>query len=99
MKTFLQLINEFAGEYITMPLYRLFLWITIALFSVLVLVATVAPLSPWKFIALVLLYGSSMVTGVLAYANSQLEALDQEPWQPQQFESEPCESQSDPFVA
>lgn len=99
MKTFLQLINEFTGEHITMSLQRFFLWLTIVLFSVLILVATVAPFSPWKFISLALLYGSSMVSGLLTYANYQLEALDGEDLIPQPMQAEKANPKIDPFVA
>lgn len=76
MKTFLQTLNDFTAERITMPLQRFFFYITVGLWAVLSLIALFAPLSLYKFMALVGLYGTSIITALLAYANSILEQSD-----------------------
>lgn len=73
MKTFLQTLNDFASEHITMPLKRFFIYVTVGLWAVLILIALFAPLSFYKFMALFGLYGTSIITALLAYANSILE--------------------------
>lgn len=75
MRTFLQTINDFASEYIRMPLKRFFLYISIALFAVMIAVALLTPLSVAKFIAIAGLYGTSMITALLSFANYQLDAI------------------------
>jgi hypothetical protein len=73
MKTFLQTINDFTAEHITMPLKLFFLYITIGLWIILIAIALYAPLSLSKFMALFGLYSTSIITALLTYANSILE--------------------------
>jgi hypothetical protein len=73
MKTFLQTINDFTAEHITMPLKLFFLCITIGLWIILIAIALYAPLSLSKFMALFGLYSTSIITALLTYANSILE--------------------------
>jgi len=73
MKTFLQTINDFTAEHITIPLKRFFLTITIGLWVILIAIALFAPLSLSKFMALFGLYSTSIPTALLSYANSILE--------------------------
>ncbi|MDD3769201.1 MAG: hypothetical protein PHV10_01175 [Sulfuricurvum sp.] len=77
MKTFLQSINDVTAQYITMPLQRFFLYATIGLWVILIVIALFTPLSLSKFMALIGLYGTSIITALLAYANYQLSRLDE----------------------
>lgn len=77
MRTFLQTINDFTAEYIDMPLKRFFLYICIGLFAVMIAVSLLTPLSVAKFIAIAGLYGTSMITALLSFANYQLDAIDE----------------------
>ncbi|MDD4950497.1 hypothetical protein [Sulfuricurvum sp.] len=72
MKTFLERINDLAAQYITMPLQRFFLYITIGLLMTLIVIALVAPLSIAKFMAVTGLYITSVITALLAYGNYQI---------------------------
>lgn len=75
MRTFLQTINDFTAEYIEIPLKRFFLYFSIGLFTVMIAVALLTPLSVAKFIAIAGLYGTSMITALLSFANYQLDAI------------------------
>ncbi len=75
MKTFLQSLNDVAAQYITMPLQRFFLYVTVGLWITLIAIALFTPLSLSKFTALIGLYGTSIITALLAYANYQLSRL------------------------
>lgn len=77
MKTFLQSINDVAAQYITMPLERFFLYTTIGLWVMLIAIALFTSLSLSKFMALSGLYGISIITALLAYANYQLSRLEE----------------------
>ena len=76
MKTFLQTINDFTAEHIAMPLKYFFLYITIGLWIILIALALFTPLSLSKVTALLGLYSTSIITALLAYANSILEQND-----------------------
>jgi hypothetical protein len=76
MKTFLEQINDFTAEHITMPLQQFFLYITIGLLITLIIIALATPLSISKFLAISGLYITSMITGLLAYANHQIERFE-----------------------
>lgn len=79
MRTFLQTINDTAQEYITMPLKRFFFYLTLALSVLMLLTSLIAPASLSKFIAVAGLYGVSILTAILAYANvvfEEIEALE-----------------------
>lgn len=72
MKTLLQSLNDVAGQYISMPLQRFFIYVTIVLWVTLILIALFAPLSLPKFMALIGLYSTSIITALLSYANSMI---------------------------
>lgn len=103
MKTFLQTINDFTAEHITIPLKDFFLYITIVLWVVLIVIALFAPLSLSKFMALFGLYSTSIITALLAYANSileqngKLETVSETP--NDKYDSETNLSQDSAFVA
>lgn len=77
MKTFLQSINDVAAQYITMPLQQFFLYVTVGLWVMLIVIALFTPLSLSKFMALIGLYSTSIITALLAYANYQLSHLEE----------------------
>lgn len=77
MRTLLQTINDTALEYITIPLKRFFLYLTLALSVLLLLTSLIAPASLSKFIAVAGLYAVSILTAILAYANAVLEEIEQ----------------------
>lgn len=77
MKTFLQSINDVTPQYITMPLQRFFLYVTVGLWIILIAIALFTPLSLSKFMALIGLYSTSIITALLAYANYQLNRMEE----------------------
>lgn len=77
MRTILQTINDTAQEYITIPLKRFFLYITLALAGLMLLTSFIAPATLSKFIAIIGLYGVSILTAILSYANIVLEEIEQ----------------------
>lgn len=100
MKTFLQTLNDFASEHITMPLKRFFIYVTVGLWAVLILIALFAPLSFYKFMALFGLYGTSIITALLAYANSILEqSVSETPKDTNDGEADISPKQNSAFVA
>ena len=74
MKTFLEQLNDFAAEHTTMPLKQFFLYITVSLWVMLIVIALFAPLSFSKLAALLLLYITSIITALLSYANTIIES-------------------------
>lgn len=77
MKTFLQSINDIAAQYVTMPLQRFFLYVTVGLWVTLMAIALFTPLSLSKFTALIGLYATSIITALLTYANYQMSRIEQ----------------------
>ncbi|WP_295022692.1 hypothetical protein [Sulfurimonas sp.] len=73
MKTFLEQLNDFAAEHTTIPLKQFFLYITVSLWVILIVIALFTPLSLSKVAALLLLYITSMITALLTYANTMIE--------------------------
>ena len=75
MKTLLESVNDLAGEYITMPLERFFLYITIILLVTLIVIALAAPLSSSKFMTMIVLYSTLIITALLTYGNYQINKI------------------------
>ncbi|MGE4418779.1 MAG: hypothetical protein AB7D38_02960 [Sulfurimonas sp.] len=73
MKTFLEQLNDFAAEHITMPLKQFFLYVTVSLWVMLIVIALFTPLSFSKLAALLLLYITCTMTALLTYANTMIE--------------------------
>ncbi|PNV83483.1 MAG: hypothetical protein C0627_05145 [Sulfurimonas sp.] len=73
MKTFLEQLNDFAAEHTTMPLKQFFLYITVALWVILIVIVLFIPLSFSKLAALLLLYITLVITALLTYANTMIE--------------------------
>lgn len=73
MKTLLEQLNDFAAEHTTIPLKEFFLYITVSLWVMLIVIALFAPLSLSKGAALLLLYLTSIITALLTYANTVIE--------------------------
>jgi hypothetical protein len=75
MKTLLESVNDLAGEYITMPLERFFLFTTIGLLIMLIVITLAAPLSSAKYMTMLVLYFTLMTTALLSHANYQINSI------------------------
>jgi hypothetical protein len=64
-----------AAEHIDMPLDQFFLYITIGLLSMLIIILLIAPLSLSKLTAIVGLYITSIITSLLTYGNYQINKM------------------------
>ena len=76
MKSYLQQLNEFAAEHTTMPLKQFFLYITVGLWVMLIIVTFFAPLSLYKVVAFLLLFITSMITAFLSLINFFFERIE-----------------------
>jgi hypothetical protein len=75
MKTLLESVNDLTGEYITMPLERFFLFTTIGLLIMLIVITLAAPLSSAKYMTMLVLYFTLMTTALLSHANYQINSI------------------------
>jgi len=78
--TILEDINNFVADHVDMSLDRFFALLAIGLFSVLVLVAAIAPLSISKLVSMTALFAAGMGAVFMACTNywiNRLEALNQ----------------------
>lgn len=78
--TILEDINNLVSDHIDMPLHRFFALLTFGLFSLFLLVASIAPFSISKIISTISLFAMGTATAFMACANywiNRLEALNQ----------------------
>ena len=98
-------ISNFAADHIDMPLHRFFALLAIGLFSLLLLVATIAPFSISRIVSIVSLFAMGMGAVFMACANywiNRLETLNQsldDRFEEVVISADQSDSHKDPFIA
>jgi hypothetical protein len=102
--TILEDTNNFVADHVDMPLDRFFALLAFGLFSLMVLVSVIAPISPSKLVSMIgLLIATFFVVFMAAVnywmikMNANFTKLDEERFEEDQDESDP--NHKDDFIA